>query len=112
MPFKESPAIGLGQVEEETYLPLPYISIMAPPRSKPPPDDSRSEASSTKEKAGTSTLNPVNGKNRRVAGNAAGGSTLRDVVNAGPSGISAGNSVPVETTQGVSGNLRISTMLF
>jgi hypothetical protein len=84
---------------------------MAPPRSKPPPDDSRSEASSTKEKAGTSTSNPVNGKNRRVAGNAAGGSTLRDVVNAVPSGVSTANSVPVETTPGVSASLRISNAL-
>ncbi|KAK0102916.1 hypothetical protein ONS95_000891 [Cadophora gregata] len=66
---------------------------MAPPRSKPQPDDSRSEASSTKEKATTSTANATNGKGRRVAGNAAGGSSLRDVVTAGPSSTAAGASM-------------------
>lgn len=59
---------------------------MAPPRSRPPPDDSKSEASSTKEKAGPSASNAVNGKGRRVAGNPTGGSSLRDVVTAGTSG--------------------------
>ncbi|TVY82292.1 hypothetical protein LSUE1_G004456 [Lachnellula suecica] len=65
---------------------------MAPPRSKPPPDDSRSEASSTKEKAGTSSSNAPNGKARRVAGTAATGSSLRDVVTAGQNNAAAGGS--------------------
>lgn len=65
---------------------------MAPPRSKPQPDDSRSEASSTKERITTSTASATNGKGRRVTGNVAGGSSLRDVVTAGPSGTAAGTS--------------------
>lgn len=64
---------------------------MAPPRSKPPPDDSRSEASSTKEKVGASNSAALNGKNRRVAGSATGGSSLRDVLTAGPSSAVVGN---------------------
>lgn len=59
---------------------------MPPPRSKPQPDDSRSETSSIKEKAGTNASNLPNGKARRVGGTAAIGSSLRDVVTAGPSG--------------------------
>lgn len=60
---------------------------MAPPRSKPPPDDSKSEASSTKEKAGTSASSAVNGKGRRAVGNLAGSSSLRDVTSAGAGGL-------------------------
>lgn len=77
---------------------------MAPPRSRPPPDDSRSEASSTKEKVGTTTAPVSNGKGRRVAGNGAGGSSLRDVVTAGTSGTAAGASstAVAESTPGVS----------
>jgi len=76
---------------------------MAPPRSKPQPDDSRSEASSTKEKPVTSTTNATNGKGRRVAGNAAGGSSLRDVVTAGSSGTAGGASTTAvaETAPGL-----------
>ncbi|KUJ10293.1 uncharacterized protein LY89DRAFT_256913 [Mollisia scopiformis] len=75
---------------------------MAPPRSRPPPDDSRSEASSTKEKAGTTTTTALNGKGRRVAGSANGGSSLRDVVTAGPSGTNGGSSTAVaESTPGL-----------
>jgi len=65
---------------------------MPPPRSRPPPDDSRSEASSTKEKVGTATTTGPNGKGRRIAGNPAGGSSLRDVVTAGPNGTAGGAS--------------------
>jgi len=54
---------------------------MAPPKSRPQPDDSRSEASSTKEKAGPSSSN-ANGKNRRTT-TAVAGSSLRDMVTAG-----------------------------
>lgn len=77
---------------------------MAPPRTKPQPEDSRSEASSTKEKAGA---NPVNGKSRRGAGTAAGGSSLRDAVSAGPSGTSGGTmtSAQPDTAPGVSATL-------
>jgi hypothetical protein len=64
---------------------------MAPPRAKPPPDDSRSEASSTKEKVGVSNSTALNGKNRRVPGSTTGGSSLRDVVTAGPSSAVVGN---------------------
>lgn len=66
---------------------------MPPPRSRPQPDDSRSEASSTKEKAGiSSSLTAINGKGRRVGNPAVTGSSLRDVVTAGPSGTVAGGS--------------------
>lgn len=64
---------------------------MAPPKSKPPPDDSRSEASSTKEKVGASNSTTLNGKTRRVPGSTTGGSSLRDVVTAGPSSAVVGN---------------------
>ncbi|KAL2061746.1 hypothetical protein VTL71DRAFT_7124 [Oculimacula yallundae] len=75
---------------------------MAPPRSKPQPEDSRSEASSTKEKT-TSTANATNGKGRRVAANTNGGSSLRDVVTAGPSGTVAGSTTAAaaETAPGI-----------
>jgi hypothetical protein len=63
---------------------------MPPPRAKPQPEDSRSEASSTKEKVATSTANALNGKGRRPAGSIAAGSSLRDVVTAGPSGTAVG----------------------
>lgn len=77
---------------------------MAPPRSRPQPDDSRSEASSTKEKTATNSANATNGKGRRVAGNTTGGSSLKDVVTAGPSGTVGGASTTTvaETTPGVS----------
>jgi hypothetical protein len=55
---------------------------MPPPRPRAQPDDSRSEASSTREKLGTSTSNAVNGKGRRIGAITA-GSSLRDVVSAG-----------------------------
>jgi len=77
---------------------------MAPPRSKPQPDDSRSEASSTKERVGTSTAILPNGKGRRVPANTTGSSSLRDVVTAGPSGTIGGASMTAvaETNPGVS----------
>jgi hypothetical protein len=65
---------------------------MAPPRSRPPPDDSRSEASSTKEKVPTSNSTALNGKNRRVPGSTTGGSSLRDVVTAGSSSAAVGTT--------------------
>ncbi|RDL38865.1 Uncharacterized protein BP5553_03205 [Venustampulla echinocandica] len=58
---------------------------MPPSKSKQHQDDSRSEASSTKEKPGSNSSTAANGKNRRIAGTAAAGSSLRDVVTAGPS---------------------------
>lgn len=86
---------------------------MAPPRSRPPPDDSKSEASSTKEKAGPSASNAVNGKGRRVAGNPTGGSSLRDVVTAGTSGGAVTTTVTTitEITPGVSVKLRRTSIL-
>jgi len=76
---------------------------MAPPRSKPPPDDSRSEASSTREKVGASNSTALNGKNRRVTGSTTGTSSLRDVVTAGPSSTAAGtsNTAMVEANPGL-----------
>ncbi|KAG0649342.1 hypothetical protein D0Z07_4506, partial [Hyphodiscus hymeniophilus] len=65
---------------------------MPPPRSRPQPDDSRSEASSTKEKLASSAIATINGKGRRVANSAVTGSSLRDVVTAGPSGTAAGTA--------------------
>lgn len=74
---------------------------MAPPRSRPQPaDDSRSEASSTKEKIGASSANTVNGKNRRVAGTTASGSSLRDVVTAGSSGGAVAGAAGPVTSEG------------
>jgi len=52
---------------------------MPPPRPRHQPDDSRSEASSTKEKGTSNPSSAVNGKNRRVINNATTGSSLRDV---------------------------------
>jgi len=77
---------------------------MAPPRSRPPPDDSKSEASSTKERAAPSTTNAVNGKGRRVTGNPVGGSSLRDVVSSGTTG-GVVTTPAAETTPGVSAKL-------
>ncbi|CZR62394.1 related to SAP30 Subunit of the histone deacetylase B complex [Phialocephala subalpina] len=78
---------------------------MAPPRSRPPPDDSRSEASSTKEKVGTNTTTNPNGKGRRVAGTANGASSLRDVVTAGPSTAGGPSSTALaENTPGLQWN--------
>jgi len=71
---------------------------MAPPKSKPQPDDSRSEASSTKEKAGASSSNALNGKARRVGGTAGTGSSLRDVVSAGQGITAIGNTETTPTT--------------
>jgi len=65
---------------------------MAPSRSRPQADDSRSEASSTKEKLPISTTSALNGKGRRVGGNAVTGSSLRDVVTAGQNGTVAAGS--------------------
>lgn len=66
---------------------------MPPPRSRPQPDDSRSEASSTKEKIGTSnSVVAINGKARRVVSAITVGSSLRDVVTVGPNGTTAGGS--------------------
>lgn len=78
---------------------------MAPPRSRPPPDDSRSEASSTKEKVGTNLTSNVNGKGRRVAGNTTGASSLRDVVTAGQSTAGGASSTALaENTPGLQWN--------
>jgi hypothetical protein len=75
---------------------------MAPPRSKPQPDDARSEASSTKEKAGTNSSNAVNGKARRVGGTAGTGSSLRDVVTAAQNSTTVAVNAGAETTPGTS----------
>lgn len=77
---------------------------MPPQRSRAQPDDSRSEASSTKEKLTTSTTNGVNGKGRRVGGNGATGSLLRDAVTAGQNTAAASGSgtANTEVTPGVS----------
>lgn len=77
---------------------------MAPPRSRPPPDDSRSEASSTKEKVPASNSTALNGKSRRVPGSTTGGSSLRDVVTAGSSSAAVGttNTAMVDANPGVS----------
>lgn len=81
---------------------------MPPPRSKAQPDDSRSEASSTKEKVGSSSLIAINGKGRRVGNSAVAGSSLRDVVTAGPSDTVAGGSG--STTSESSNGIQWSTI--
>jgi len=63
---------------------------MPPSRSRPQPDDSRSEASSTKEKSGTNTAIATNGKGRRTGNSALAGSSLRDVVTVTQSGTIGG----------------------
>lgn len=75
---------------------------MPPPRYRPQPDDSRSEASSTKEKAGTSIPSSFNGKSRRVANSVVTGSSLRDVTTAGPNAAEPGGSASLDAAQGVS----------
>ena len=79
---------------------------MPPPRAKPQPEDSRSEASSTKEKVATSTASALNGKGRRPVGSIAAGSSLRDVVTAGPSGTAVGvlGTVNPDSNAGVGRN--------
>ncbi|EPE31345.1 hypothetical protein GLAREA_12648 [Glarea lozoyensis ATCC 20868] len=76
---------------------------MPPAKSKAQPDDSRSEASSTKEKLATNSSSAVNGKARRNGAPANGGSSLRDVVSAGTSNAVAGNSntTAAETNPGL-----------
>ena len=83
---------------------------MPPPRSRPQPEDSRSEASSTKEKVHTSTVASVNGK-RRAGGNAMTGSSLRDVITAGQSATAAGSvAANAESTPGVSTDIIIQQL--
>lgn len=65
---------------------------MPPAKSRPQPDDSRSEASSTKEKAGTNSTSATNGKNRRTGGATTTGSGLRDVVTASSENAAVGAS--------------------
>ncbi|KAI9746175.1 MAG: hypothetical protein M1818_000856 [Claussenomyces sp. TS43310] len=59
---------------------------MAPPKPRAPPDDSRSETSSTREKLGNTSGVFTNGKARRPAGGVGAGSSLRDSTNAGELG--------------------------
>jgi hypothetical protein len=99
-----------GQVSSEskyiTTIQLVYILDRMPPsRPKPQPDDSRSEASSTKERVGTAgTLAAMNGKGRRNGNGAVTSSSLRDVTTAGQSGTVAGGSgtTASENSTGVS----------
>jgi histone deacetylase complex subunit SAP30 len=51
---------------------------MPPPRSRVPPDDSRSETSSTREKLGTATGMAGNGKGRRATSGLGVVSSVRD----------------------------------
>lgn len=66
---------------------------MAPSKARAaPPDDSRSEASSTREKLGSSGQTTTTGKGRRVATGATASSSLRDVTTAGS--IASGTTGP------------------
>lgn len=56
---------------------------MPPAKSRTAPDDSRSEASSTREKLANIAGLTVNGKGRRVASGLGMNSSLRDSVNVG-----------------------------
>jgi hypothetical protein len=82
---------------------------MPPPRSRPQPDDSRSEASSTKEKLSTSTMAGLNGKGRRIAGSTATGSSLRDVITAAPNSTMTGGSGTAnsDSNPGVCSHIRL-----
>jgi hypothetical protein len=77
---------------------------MPPAKSRPQPDDSRSEASSTKEKLATSSSTLVNGKARRNGVPTNGGSSLKDVISAGTGNQSIGNpnTATGDTNPGVS----------
>jgi len=77
---------------------------MPPPRSRPPPDLELSEGSSIKEKAGMNIATAPNGKSRRLPGNTAGGSSLRDIVTAGSGSLVVGtsNTASADATPGVS----------
>lgn len=70
-------------------------------RSRPQHDDSRSESSSTKEKAGSHSTTTVNGKNRRGGNSTQASSSLRDVVTA-DSNAAGGANGNAEGAQGVS----------
>ncbi|RDW92130.1 hypothetical protein BP5796_01524 [Coleophoma crateriformis] len=63
---------------------------MPPQRTRP--DDSRSEASSTKEKVTATTASASNSKGRRTAANTTTGSSLRDVVTAGTGNAISGSA--------------------
>ncbi|KAH8592918.1 hypothetical protein B0O99DRAFT_493794, partial [Bisporella sp. PMI_857] len=72
-----------------------------------PPEDSRSEASSTKEKVGTSTSN---GK-RRAGGNPTPGSLLRDAVTAGQTSITGPAATGTESAPGIQWSTLDSSIL-
>jgi hypothetical protein len=76
---------------------------MPPAKSKAQPDDSRSEASSTKEKLATSSSTIGNGK-RRNGLPTNGGSSLKDVMSAGGNNQTLGNpsNATADTNPGVS----------
>jgi hypothetical protein len=75
---------------------------MPPAKSRTAPDDSRSEASSTREKHANVVGLPVNGKGRRVASGLGMNSSLRDSVNVGVVSTSATVGVaPQDATVGV-----------
>jgi hypothetical protein len=71
---------------------------MPPAKPRTAPDDSRSEASSTKEKLGN-VVGLVNGKGRRAASGLAVASSLRDSVNVGAVLTTAAVGVVGGTTQ-------------
>ena len=79
------------------------INIMPPAKSKAQPDDSRSEASSTREKLAANSSTAFNGKARRNGGAPNGGSSLRDVVSAGANNTISGTSgtATADTNPGV-----------
>jgi hypothetical protein len=65
------------------FPPYNIADTMPPPKSRNALDDSRSEASSTKEKFGNTALNTNNGKGKRMASAIGTTSSLRDTVNLG-----------------------------
>lgn len=77
---------------------------MPPSKARAGPDDSRSEASSTKEKQGNGTLSSTAIKGRRNVSSAiANGSSLKDVVTANNAAAAATNSA---NTQDGAGGVR------
>lgn len=75
---------------------------MPPPKTRAGPDDSRSEASSTKERQGNGNPAPAVMKARRTVGSAiANGSSLKDVVTANNAAAAATN--PSNNKDGASG---------
>lgn len=106
IPSAERPSYECGPPLSNTY------TAMAPSKARAAPDDSRSEASSTRERHGGSGHGTTTTKGRR-GGTGAASSSLRDVTTAGSAAAgatSAPNGAAQEANVGVSCVLFMFTM--